>query len=214
LALLAQAPKFTVPGDALVDGPGELPSLTISLDSTPPGIHAQGELSRDGTFALDGVSAGAYRVSVRGLTPPMYLRAMRYGADDVAEGIVNATADGDTLTLVLGTDSGRLSGTVQTSSGEPASNIPVTIAPPDELANRLDLLKSVRTDTAGHFQAAGLAPGEYKVYAWGDPDVPMAESAEFREEFANRATAVTIDPVGAATVQVKAIPAEEIRKAK
>jgi hypothetical protein len=212
---LASVAKFPVPGDVLFDGPaGDLASITVGLESMPPGMGSQAAQSREGTFSLPGVAPGAYRVSVYELTPPVYLKAMRYGADDVSDGIINVTADTDMLTIVLGTDSGQLSGAVQTENGDPASDRQVTVAPPDGLASRLGLFRTTRTDSTGHFQTMGLAPGEYTVYAWDDSDVPMAEDAGFRQQFSSRATAVTIVPGGAAAVQVKVVPAEEIRKVK
>jgi hypothetical protein len=214
LTAQTQAPKLSVPGNVLVDGAADLPSVTVVLESVPPARQLRADLSKEGTLSWTGVAPGAYRVIVGALNPPMYVKAIRYGPDDVAEGIVNLASDEDTLTLLLGTDSGQLRGTVQTGNGGPAGHRPVTIAPPENLSNRRDLLKTVLTDSTGGFQASGLAPGDYTVYAWDDPDVPMAEDSDFRRQFAAQASAVTIASGAPATVALKAVPAEEIRKGK
>ncbi len=88
----------------------------------------------------------------------------------------------------------------------------VGVAPPDSLVNRVDLYKWAPVDPAGHFRITGLAPGEYTVYAWDDPAAFLQEMAEFREAFSSRAVTVIIAAGASTTVQLKAIPADEIRK--
>jgi hypothetical protein len=213
---LTSVPTFAVPGNVLFDGlSGDPPAIQASLYAPSPLVPAGG-MARvvGGQFTITGASPGDYQATLYSLPTAMYLKAMRYGADDVSDGIVPVKADGSTLTLVVGTDAGQLSGTVQTANNDPAIDRPVNIVPPDALANRQDLFRSVRTDSTGRFQATGLAPGDYTVYAWDDADVPMATDAEFRKQFASLATPVTISPSGAVTVTLKAIPAEEIRKVK
>ena len=169
---------------------------------------------KDGKFTITGVVPDKYQVMLRAVQQGLYLKSMQYGSQDVSEGLLDLRNDSAILTLVLGTDVGQLSGTVQTENGDPAINIQVTVAPVDRLANRRDLLKIVTTDTTGHFQINSLAPGDYKVYAWEDSDIPMLASPDFRKEFSSRAAPVTVRAGGQDTVQVKAISSAEIQKVK
>jgi hypothetical protein len=103
---------------------------------------------------------------------------------------------------------------VQTDSGDPALNALVIIVPADRFANRRDLLKFTGVDVTGHFQSTGLAPGEYKVYAFEDPDINLWYAVDFRKELSSRATPITINPGSPSTVQVTTIPADDLAKAK
>jgi hypothetical protein len=153
-------------------------------------------------------------VMVRGLPPGWYLKSMQYGPVDVSEGLVMLRNDGTALTLVVGTDGGQLSGTVQTESGDPALNAMVIVVPADRFANRRDLLKLTGVDATGHFQSAGLAPGEYKVYACEDSDFNLWYASDFRKELSSHATSITVAAGGSATAQVKTISDDDLAKAK
>ena len=180
---LMSMPAFSIPGTVKLDAPSSEPlKIWVNLEADfvlrtgPFMVQAQ---PKDGVFTLTGVLPGTYHVTAFQLPPTMYLKSIQYGPDDVSGGLVHIGAEGPALTLVLGTDAGQLSGTVLTASNLPAARVPVTIVPPDRWLNRRDLFKTVRTDSSGQFQVIGLAPGEYKIYAWGDPDVPMATGTRF-----------------------------------
>jgi len=214
---LVSQPAFPIPGVVEFDGlAGDPPPLMVGLEATDsmPGTNPLSAQPKDGRFTLTGATPGTYCVKLYRLAPAMYLKSMRYGTEDVSQGLIHLRAGGAALTLVVGTDAGQLSGTVRAANNDPAISLPVTIAPPDHLSNRRDLFRTARTDSAGQFQVTGLAPGEYKIYAWDDPDVPMAEETDFRSAFSTYATLVTIDAKAQATVQVKAIPADEIQRVK
>jgi hypothetical protein len=213
------APTFSIAGVMQVDGQaGPPPAIRPYLVPVGNNLNLGTTAGENGAFTLQGAAPGAYRfgasASGSGLDPGIYVKSVHYGEQDVTEGLVAVVAADAALTVILGADGGQLTGVAQADDGQPAANVPVTIAPADRFANREDLLKTARTDSTGSFSVAGLAPGEYKVYAWGDPDVPMAEDAVFRSEFSGRAAEVTIGANGQASVQVKLISADEIRKVK
>jgi carboxypeptidase family protein len=208
---------FTVPGTLRFEGlSGDEPEAVVFLaPAARSGPGANNALVEEGgKFALEGSVPGSYSVRVNRLPPTMYLKSVQYGDQEIPDGVVTLRPGGAPLRLVVGTDAGQLSGSVQTESGDAAGSLPLTIVPAGQLASRADLLRWEQTDSAGHFNVNGLAPGDYQIYAWGDPNVPMAESAEFRQEFANRAAAATISGGAQTTVQLKVIPADEISAVK
>ena len=197
-----------------VDGQStQQPNVTVSLQRTT-GYQGATTPARDGKFTMNNLMPETYEVMVRGLPQGWYLKSMQYGTQDVSDGLLSLRNDGGTLTLVLGTDGGQLNGTIQTDSGDPGVNARVIVAPADRFANRRDLLKMAAADATGHFQTADLAPGDYKVYAWDDPDVPMWLSADFRKELSSRAVTVTVGPGSPSTVQVTTVPPDDVTKAK
>ncbi len=118
------------------------------------------------------------------------------------------------LTVILGSDGGQVNGTVQRGDASTGSNIVVTVVPADHLAKHADLFKLEMAGPNGQFHADGLAPGNYSVYAWEEGEPVIFDSAELRRQFSDRAVSVTVNAGASTTVQLKAIPGEEIRKAR
>ncbi len=209
------AAMTAVPGVVIVDGQStQQPNFNVTLQRIGNFAQNGNAPVTDGAFSIANVVPETYQVMVRGLPQGWYLKSMQYGTIDVSEGLVTLRNDGTTLTLVVGTDGGQLNGTVQTDSGDPAVNARVMIVPADRFANRRDLLKFPGVDGTGHFQSSGLAPGEYKVYAFEDPDVNLWYAVDFRKELSSRAMPITINPGSPSTAQVKSIPADDLAKAK
>lgn len=110
--------------------------------------------TRDGTYELDGLRAGAYKLNVstdKGVPP--------------AEGFEVAVGEGATVDkdLVLD-DGGKIAGTVVDEAGKPVPDVDIR---PQALAAggfgfRFDDAKS---DAAGNFTIDGVRPGEYRVVA-------------------------------------------------
>ena len=209
------AAMTAVPGVVIVDGQStQQPNFNITLQRSGAFAQNGNAQVKDLAFSIANVVPETYQVMVRGLPQGWYLKSMQYGSQDISEGTVTLHNDGTTLTLVVGTDGGQLSGTVQTDSGDPAINARVIVAPTDRFANRRDLLKFTGVDPTGHFQSNGLAPGEYKVYACEDPDFSLWYAVELRNELSSHATTITINAGSSSTAQLKTISADDLAKAK
>jgi hypothetical protein len=170
-------------------------------------------IKEDGRFAVANVAAQAYRVRVDRLNPALYLKSVRLGDRDASDdGRIDVTGGGAPLTLVVSGDSGRVTGVVRSAGPGPAP-IVVTLAPDGRLAERVDLVKTIETND-GRFTAAGVAPGEYKVWAWELVEEELAGYAEFRKLLESKAAAVTVRPGEAQTIELKAITAAEIAEAR
>lgn len=211
---LAALPAIPVSGVVRMDGQADLlrgPSVFLQSLSSMAGAYSQASSG----FTLPGLAPGTYQLWMVGLPPPLYLKSIRYGAEDVPSGAVPVRADGGVLTLAIGSDAGTLTGTVQTESGDPAAGATVTAIPDGFPPGRSDLVGRAFTDPGGKFSMPGVAPGPCKVYAWEDAGYSeMAMVPEFIKEFAGSAATVTVSPGGNATVQVKLIPAGEAQRVK
>ncbi|MDR3701166.1 MAG: hypothetical protein P4L56_16080 [Candidatus Sulfopaludibacter sp.] len=89
----------------------------------------------------------------------------------------------------------------------------VTLAPKGGLAARTDLIRTAATADDGSFQMTGLAPGDYDVFAWESLDQNVARAPDFLKLFAARASTVSVQSAGAASVQLKGVPAEDMEDA-
>jgi hypothetical protein len=201
-----QTPRIT--SDAMLLAPvnswphaGDLRTQTGNLRfiATPPG-------NSEGTFRVDDVAAGEYRVRWVAATGN-YIKEARYGGVDVLNAALKFSGPtGETLDVVVGPAQGQVSGVVLDARSQPA---PVTrvVLVPDKVRDRAELYRVSTTDQNGSFTMTGIPPGDYRVfswdgleqYAWFDPDV-LAQS-----EGGGRAVHVTES--SAETIEVRLIPA-------
>ena len=196
-----QAPRITSEFIPLQLAP--LDSTTRDLSSlrfiaTPPG-------NAEGTFRVDNVGSGEYRVAM--LTGVgSYVKEARFGGVDVVNAPLRFSASSDgTLDVLVATARGSVNGIVVDARSQP---MPVTqvVLVPDRARDRTDLYRVAATDQNGRFTISGVPPGDYKVfswealeqYAWFDPDVLA------RAEGSGRAVHVT---ESSETVEVRLIPA-------
>jgi hypothetical protein len=115
------------------------------------------------------------------------------------------TAPGEQLEVVLRTNGGLLDTTVLDDRQTPLSGITVVLVPSPPLRGRLDLYRTGTTSASGAVRIQGIAPGEYKVFAWDgiptgswlDPDVirlyeNQGRSVRFDAEGRNTLTLIPI----------------------
>src|SRR5262245_19201247 len=117
--------------------PGVIPSFG------PPPRPAQA--SPDGTFILDGVLPGEYRVNAvpqfgaSGIN--LYVKEIRFGSTDVLSNLMVVSGQtSDTLEIVFGKDAGKISGTGRVDSQQLTSGVQVVLVPNER--TRQDRYKS------------------------------------------------------------------------
>jgi hypothetical protein len=214
---LTLAPVGDVSGSVQADTQLKSPFTTINIlfqGTTSADRSVSARVAADGTFKLMGVAPGAHQITVTGVPPDVYLRSLEYDRQDVSNGSVEISQSGGTLTLRLGTDTGRLNLTVQTDKGDAATGTLVVLVPDGRLASRRDLLRTIMTDPTGRSQVSNLAPGDYKIYAIEDTDLNIAQSVDFQKEIGSKALPITIHSNGLDSADLKLVPAEEIQQIK
>jgi hypothetical protein len=174
----------------------------------------------DGSFALTGIGPGDYRVFVepfiiapRIVPPPpppgplqlMYVKAIRLGNVDVlTQGLhINGPLDGQ-LEVFIG-KAGEITGRVIDGRQQPVVNVTVAAIPEASVRSRPDLYKKSRTDGSGRFRLFGLAPGEYKLFAWEQVEEGVWLDADFLRPFESRGKQVRVNEGRAENVDVTVI---------
>jgi len=179
--------------------------------NTPGLLVGVGQVQDDGTFSMRNVPAGPANLSVSGRPSATYLKSFRFAGHDAPGFEVPRT--GGTLTLVIGTDAGQVSGKVQDQDGNPGDHMLVTLAPKGDLASRTDLIQTAATADDGSFQMTGVAPGDYNVFAWETLDQDAARAPDFLKLFEAKASPVSVQGANQASVQLKAVRAQEMEEA-
>jgi hypothetical protein len=110
--------------------------------------------------------------------------------------------------ITLGSETGQLSGTVQDAKQQPAAGSMVTLLPNPMKENRNDLYRIATTDQNGQFTLQGVAPGEYKLFAWEDIDPGSYMDPEFLKAHENKSHKITVKANGQEQVLIRQIAAE------
>jgi hypothetical protein len=136
----------------------------------------------NGTFTLQNVTPGTYQLRVSGLRSSYYVQAARHGNGDVLDqGLtVDATTSGS-LDIVLSSPGGGINGIV-TKEGKPVQAT-VLLAPDVPRRNRLDLYVTTRSGPDGTFSLSGLSPGDFKLWAFENPNEDPISGPVFVQEY-------------------------------
>jgi hypothetical protein len=144
---------------------GSVGLISIDSDLPSPG-HVSA--SADGQFALNGVMPGSYVLDVSGLPQDLYVKAARFGADDILEKPLTLEAKKTTnpLQILLGSDGGRVQVAATANSGERNSAAQFVLVPEAARRSRRDQYRIAASGEDGQALMRGIPPGNYKLFAW------------------------------------------------
>ena len=165
--------------------------------------QASAPVQADGTFTLQQVGPGDYRVNVTGMPQNAYLKFARLGPMDVLnQGLHIERQPGVPLEIVVGTDSGAVDGTVTNNKQEPSANVTVVLVPDPVHRNRSELYRSVMTDSQGRFHFGGVTPGDYKLFAWEDVESGAWQDSDFLRPFEERGRLTQVKSSGSTSADL------------
>jgi protocatechuate 3,4-dioxygenase beta subunit len=141
-----------------------------------------------------------FRVQISDLPEGCYVASINYGGAPVPESGIEYMPDA-MLVITIGTDGGRVDGSMVGEDDQPVSGAVVALFSADGKGEPA----SLQADAKGAFHFNGIAPGNYKLIAWGDISRDDLENPEFVKRFADKATAVSIAANGSATVSLKIV---------
>lgn len=191
----------------------DLSRLGVSLrpdDNYMSGAGAQ--VAADGTFVLENISDGTYRINVGGFPEEFYLESARLGGSDVlTSGLTVSQSDaGGSFDLVLSADGGRVDGVVLRDQ-QPVSGAIVVLVPDPPNRKRDELYSFKTTDPLGRFSLLGLPPGEFKLFAWEQREGVTYNDPDFLKDYEDRGTPVHIEQKSQQSIQLPVIPAEDVQ---
>jgi protocatechuate 3,4-dioxygenase beta subunit len=195
-------------GQVRSEGPGDvsLGNLVIGLEPKEMVQRRVVKTNDDGSFAIQNVPADHYWVNVYGFPPAYYLKSVRMGdADSLESGLDTTQGAAGTLEITIGGNGGQIEGSAADSKQKPASGAVVALVPDAPRRERLMLFKTAATDTTGHFSITGIAPGEYKLFAWEQIEEGAYQDPEFLKVYENQGQAVTIREGSRETAPLKVI---------
>ena len=135
----------------------------------------------------------------------VYVKSIRLGDEDLLNGRLRV--DGrpfeSPIEIVIAANGGELNGAVVDSRGPLRAT--VVLVPDVGKRHRLDLYKTVATDSAGRFRVSGVPPGDYLLLAWDDVETGAWLDADFLNTVERQGTYVRITEGGRVATQLTAI---------
>ena len=182
--------------------------IVISLNSPEGFMGGQTALAKsDGTFVLEGVPSGNYRLNVSGFPEQYYVKSARFGGGDALESGLMVDSGGATgLDIVLSSSGGSVSGTVL-KDHQPAQAT-VVLVPDPPRRDREDLYSSKPTKQDGTFTLVGLPPGDFKLFAFEDPDPDLESDPSLLQPYETKGQSVHIEDGQSQSVQLELIPTD------
>ena len=211
--LLTVNAGINIIGHIAVEGGGPSPTaaraqLRPMVEGSPtlvgnlPGIE---DVAPDGTFVVHNVLPGLYRIAPPAL-PEFYARQMRLDGIDALNQPVEVTQRGQdfpTLDILLSPNVSQIEGTVTDARMQPVPGVRVVLIPGAN-RDRAELYKTATADQAGRFTIRGVAPGDYKLFAWENLEGNGYFDTDFlrRSESSGKPVRVTESSKQSANLQV------------
>jgi len=213
--VVAFTPGITVSGRLSIEGGTAISSLPnfdmirVFLSPVVPQVFMNPSpqtVAADGSFKIENVQTGDYRVTVSPMPPGMYLKDARLGSADGLVGISITGPPSSGLDVSLSPNGGQIDGTIADKDRKPVRGIQAVLIP-DRQTDRRDFYRVAITDQNGHFLIRTVAPGDYKLFAWEDIEPFAYNDPDFLRKYEELGLPVKVAESAKLTVEAKLIPA-------
>jgi len=223
--VVTMSPGVSIPGRLSLEatantgpqGTNSLATYRVQLRPSDNGIVAattvvlamqSQAINADGTFRVDNIVPGEYRVFVAPLPPDVYVKQARFNQNDVLNSPMRfSLSDSGTLEVLLSSRGGQIAGSVldERQRGVPST---LVVLIPDRQRDRIDLYKTSMSDANGLFSLRSIAPGDYHLFAWEALDPYAFFDPDVLKQFESKGKPVHIAESAKENVDVQMIPSE------
>ena len=199
-----------ISGQVKVEGqlPETIPmtSLLISLNASAVSVagNIRATPAADGSFKLNAVSDTPSRIAVSGLAGTFYVKDTRLDGNDVLRTPGKFSAAGN-LEVTISGNAGTLSGRIIDAVGKPVLDVEAVLIP-NQSRDRFELFKRAITSAQGGFFIEGIAPGEYKLFAWERIEPNSFFDEDVLKQYEQLGTPVHIAESARETMDIRIIP--------
>jgi hypothetical protein len=191
---LALKPSFSLSGRITIEGrPAGVadPDYSRAL-FTLSGLGARPS-DAIGTFNYPTVRPGEIRFLLLRPPPGMYFKSARFGTREVLDsGFELNSEPTDTLEVFLSPNAATITATAVDENQKAVQGATVVIVSDLARRRRQDLNKSATSNAEGRVTFDGLAPGEYKVFAWDDIPANSWQNPEVLRTYDSRGVNIRV----------------------
>jgi hypothetical protein len=169
-----------------LEAAGSLAKMGFGVRAGPIGARFSA-ISKDGTYNIQGVPPGHYRVRMTGLPSGFYVDSVRQNGTPVFDSGFDVGVEAPTpMQIVLKSGAGSVEGVAQPGA--------IVALIPDGRRQNLALYYGATADAQGAFAMRGVVPGEYKIFAWDSIPPGAYLNLDFLKKYEDSASAVTVTP--------------------
>jgi uncharacterized surface anchored protein len=161
-------------------------------------------VAADGSFTFDGVTPGDYRLKVTGNRIKGYTKSARLGAIDALNPPFHIDGPGE-FDVTLSPNAGSIDATVINKEGKTVSDATIVLVPDPPRRQRFDLYYVAGSGPNGRLHLDGIAPGDYRVFAWDDVPADAWEDADFIRSYEDRGKSAHITEGGSENIELRMI---------
>jgi hypothetical protein len=208
------SPPLAVGGRLFVESSGvaDLRGASVALISTDPDLPSPRSVlvQPDAQFVLNGMVPGSYVLGMSNLPLDLYLKAARFGQDDILEKplALSARDEPQSLQILLGSDGGRVQAVANNDKRELHPGTIFVLVPEMALRSRRERYRLATSGQDGRAMLRGIPPGNYKLFAWERVEPYAYLNANFLRAYEDFGVPVRIASGDNPPVAVRLIPTE------
>ncbi len=211
---LTLSPPLSISGRMFVESrePAGLGEASVTLIAADPDLPSPRSVRArpDGQFNITGVLPGSYVLEISNLPQDLYLKAARFGEDDILEKpmTLQAREPSAPLQVLLGSDGGRLPVSALDGSGRPHAGARFVLVPDAARRHRREQYRVATSGEDGKAVLRGIPPGNYKLFAWAGLEPNAHLNADFLRAYEGFGVAVDVTGGENSPVSAPLIPNE------
>ena len=172
---------------------------------TPELLIVLPSVGADGTFTFADVTPGDYRLKVDTPGLKSYVKAARFGAIDALNPPFHIGGPGQ-FDIIIGLNAGSVDAVVLDDSQKPLPGATAVLVPDPPRRQRFDLYYPSGSDTSGRLHLDGIAPGDYRLFAWQDVPADAWQDPDFLRLYEDRGRPMHIGEGSREKVELRLIP--------
>jgi hypothetical protein len=163
-----------------------------------------------GVSTFRNVVPGKYFITVLPLPANAYIVDVKAGGTSVFDSGLDINSQTPEIHVEISTKGAKVTGRVLDATQKPAPTARVVLVPVESRRQNQQLYKVGTSDNSGNFTISGVAPGDYKLFAWEAVPNTAWLNSEFLSPYEGRGLSVTVSASGTtpATIDLKLIPKE------
>jgi hypothetical protein len=212
---LRLTPPLSVDGRLFIQS-GETVDLreaSVGLLSVDPDLPSPRSVSArtDGQFKLGGIVPSNYVVDISNLPQDLYLKAARFGDDDILEKPLTLEPKpvANALQILLGSDGGRLQVAAYNGNGELQPGARFVLVPDQTRRHRREQYRAATSGEDGQAILRGIPPGSYRLFAWEELEANAYLNSDYLRNYEDLGVPVNIASGDNPPVSARLIPKEK-----
>jgi hypothetical protein len=151
---------------------------------------------------------GRYTFDIPALAPGAYIQDIRQSGRSIYDSGLSVGGGPAEVEFVINTKGATVNGTVLNAAQRPFASAQVALVPHESRRQNPALYKTAISDAAGNFTISGVAPGEYKLFAWEYVPATAWMNPDFLSRHEARGQSITLASGSPVEAHVILIPLE------